>query len=98
NFNTSTSAAVSQVVNKADTSTSLSSSANPSVFGQTVTFTATVNVTLPGTTAIASPSGTVTFKDGATTICAAVALTAGSATCATATLRVTGSPHSIAAA
>lgn len=41
----------------------LQSSVNPSVYGQSVTFTATVTSTGGGT-----PSGTVTFKDGATTI------------------------------
>src|SRR6267143_2431049 len=65
NFNTSTSTAVSQVVNKANTSASLTSSANPSVFGQSVTFTATVTVTAPGA---GSPTGAVNFLDGATNI------------------------------
>src|SRR5207247_5716132 len=65
NFATSTSAAVSQVVNKASTSTSLTSSVNPSVFGQSVTFTATVSVTAPGA---GTPTGAVNFLDGATNI------------------------------
>jgi hypothetical protein len=38
----------------------LTSSQNPSNFGQAVTFTATVTGT--------SPTGTVTFKDGATVL------------------------------
>jgi len=41
------------------TTTSLSSSANPSSFGQGVTFTATVTPQTPG-----APTGTVTFSDG----------------------------------
>src|SRR5207253_3338482 len=48
NFNASTSAVLTQTVNKADTTTTLSSSANPSVYGQSVTFTATVAATAPG--------------------------------------------------
>jgi hypothetical protein len=45
------------------TATTLGSSANPSAAGQPVTFTATVTPTSAGT-----PTGTVTFKDGATTL------------------------------
>src|SRR5207249_3170676 len=61
NFNGRTSGTVSQVVNvtKADTTTALSSSANPSAVGQAVTFTASVTVTAPGA---GTPSGTVTFQ------------------------------------
>jgi hypothetical protein len=50
-------------VQAAGTATALVSSLNPSVFGQAVTFTATLSVTAPGAGA---PSGTVTFFDGAT--------------------------------
>src|SRR5262249_19011792 len=63
NFTTSTSAAVSQTVNKASTATALASSANPSVVGQSVTFTATVTAVAPGT---GVPTGTVTFQRGTT--------------------------------
>ncbi len=65
NFNTSTSAVLTQTVNKANTTTTVASSANPSVFGQSVTFTATVAVVSPGA---GSPAGTVNFLDGATVI------------------------------
>src|SRR5207237_1401041 len=61
NHNTSTSAALSQVVDKLATATSLASSVNPSAFGQSVTFTGTVS---GGT----NPGGSVTFKDGAATL------------------------------
>src|SRR6266540_1199102 len=44
------------------TTTSLASSANPSILGQSVTFTATVASASGSTT----PTGTVTFSDGAT--------------------------------
>ena len=62
NYNTSTSAPLTQVVNQSTTTTALVSSVNPSSFGQSTTFTATVSGT--GGTA----TGTVTFKDGATTL------------------------------
>src|SRR5262249_18952362 len=62
NFSASTSAAITQTVNKDNTSTTVTSSVNPSVFGQAVTFTAAVSVTSPGS---GSPSGSVTFFDGA---------------------------------
>jgi len=62
------SAAVTQVVNKASTSTTLATSTSPSVYGQTVTFTAIVTVVSPGSTAVASPTGAVTFYDNGTSI------------------------------
>ncbi len=67
---------------------SLTSSANPSQSGQSVTFTATV------TSSTGQPTGTVSLKDGGVTL-ATVALSAGSASYATASLTV-GS-HSITA-
>ena len=79
-FTTSTSTAVSQVVDKASTSTALLSSANPSTVGQSVTFTATVTPQFTGT-----PGGSVTFKDGSTTL-GSITLSAGVAKYSTATL------------
>jgi hypothetical protein len=76
-------------IGKFDSSTSLSSSLNPSMFGQSVTFTATVKSSTTGT-----PTGTVTFKDGATTL-ASVALSGGVAKFTTSTLAV--GTHSITA-
>src|SRR5205085_2877258 len=64
-FHGSTSSALSQTVNKASTATALASSANPSVFAQPVAFIATVSPVAPGG---GVPSGTVTFKDGTTTL------------------------------
>gem|GEM_PF-1151009 len=61
-------------------STMLQSSLNPSMFGQSVTFTATISGQ--------NPTGTVTFTSGALTLCTAVALTANVATCATTALPV----------
>ena len=48
--------------------TALTSSVNPTRFGQSTTFTATVSVVSPGSTVVASPSGTVNFFDGTTLI------------------------------
>jgi pro-kumamolisin-like protein/Big-like domain-containing protein len=59
NFVASTSGVLTQMVNKAKTTTGLTSSANPSHKGKPVTFSATVHPAFGG-----SPSGTVTFKDG----------------------------------
>jgi predicted thioesterase len=59
----STSAAVTQVVSAATTATALTSSLNPSVYGQTVELTAKIKPQDGGTVA-----GTVTFKDGSATL------------------------------
>ncbi len=72
------------------TTTTLSSSANTSVYGQPVTFTATVSAS-SGT-----PTGTVTFMDGSTTL-GTGPLSSGQATFSTTTLSVSGSPHVITA-
>ena len=56
----STSTVLSQTVNQANTTVALTSSANPSAFGQSVTFTANVSP--------ASATGLMTFRDGATTV------------------------------
>ena len=71
------------------TSTALASSVNPSLVGQSVTYTATVTgIVGSGQDPLPnSPTGTVTFKDGATTICTAsgVAFSSTTATTSTAT-------------
>ena len=85
NFNASTSPAVSQVVNKASTTTALTSSANPTAFGQSTIFTATVAAVVPGS---GTPTGTVTFLDGATTLGTGTLNGAGVATFGTSTLSV----------
>jgi uncharacterized repeat protein (TIGR03803 family) len=59
NFFTSTSNKVSQVVTKASTTTTLVSSPNPSVYGQVVSFSATVSPQFSGT-----PAGSVAFYNG----------------------------------
>jgi hypothetical protein len=79
-FQTSTSAALNQVVSQASTTTTLSSSLNPSTAGTAVSFTATVAGQFGGTVA-----GSVTFLDG-TTMLKTVALSAGTAKFTTITL------------
>ncbi|MFI4953619.1 MAG: Ig-like domain repeat protein [Burkholderiales bacterium] len=65
----------------APTATAVISSLNPSAFGQSVAFTATVS-------GGASPTGSVQFKDGATNLGAAVALSGATATLTTSALGV----------
>jgi Ca2+-binding RTX toxin-like protein len=85
------------------TSTLLSSSHNPSVVGQSVTYTATV-VSGDGSGNhhnSNSPTGTVTFKDGSITICSNVPVSgnpdgSSTATCTPPTYLVTGT-HPITA-
>ncbi|MFC1910514.1 Ig-like domain repeat protein, partial [Chloroflexota bacterium] len=59
-FKGSASPSVTQIVNKSPTTTALTSSTNPSMYGQMLTFTATVR---PGAGGSGRPTGTVTFKD-----------------------------------
>jgi hypothetical protein len=68
-------------ITKASTSTVLTGSPNPSVFGQQVTFTATVS----GATGSGIPAGSVTFMDGTTSI-GTVNLSSGTATLTTSSL------------
>ncbi len=89
-FLTSTSSNFTQTVNRASTTTAVSSSANPSVLGQLVTFTATIAAVSPGAGA---PSGSVNFKDGGSTITGCGLQTVGgagpyTATCTTSALSV----------
>lgn len=74
-----------QVVNKANSTTTVNSSANPSLFGQGTTFTATVTVTTPGA---GIPEGEVTFSADGDAIddCEAVELNGAVAACTTALL------------
>jgi len=91
-FSASTSAAVTQTVNLASTTTSLTSTPNPSAVGQAVTLRATVSPVAPAT---GVPTGSVTFRDGATSL-GVVALVNGSASLTISTLAA-GS-HSLTAA
>jgi streptogramin lyase len=64
-FTGSVSPATAVTVDRAATGIALGSSLNPAVAGQTVTFTAAVFPVAPGG---GTPTGTVTFKDGATVL------------------------------
>src|ERR1039458_8660903 len=75
------SGSVKQVVDKYPTTTTLTSSPNPSAYRQAVTFTAI------GASAGPTPTGKVTFKDGATAI-GTVALSGGVAKLTKSTLAV----------
>lgn len=70
------------------TTTALTASPNPSNQGQNVTFTATVSGT--------SPTGSINFKDGGSSLCGNVVMAAGKASCVTSSL-APGS-HSVSAA
>jgi hypothetical protein len=82
-----------QTVGKASTTTAVASSANPSVYGQAVTFTATVAPVSPGA---GTPTGTVTFSYGISvfapvgTATYTAPLSAGKATFTTTALEVAG--------
>ena len=65
----------------AATTTTVTSSPNPSTYGESVTLTAHV------TSAGGTPTGTVTFRDGSETLCTAT-LSGGSASCSTTTIPV----------
>ena len=88
NFTGSTSSGLTQTVNQGATTTAVTSSFNPSVFGQSVTFTATVS------SASGTPTGTVTFKDGANTLGTGT-LSGGVATLSTSSIALGG--HTITA-
>ena len=93
---------LSQTVNPAPTSTAVTSSVNPSVFGQSITFTATVSNTAGAGVSTATPTGSVQFSVDGAPFGAAVAISgAGAAatatSAATATLTVSGSPHTVKA-
>jgi hypothetical protein len=95
NFIGSSTSALSHTVSRAATGTGVTSSKSPSTQGESVTFTATVSVTLPGAGA---PTGTVTFKDGASTLGPGALSTNGGVTTATYTTSGLGAgPHSISA-
>jgi sugar lactone lactonase YvrE len=72
----STSAAITQVVNQAQTSTTEAAAANPGIAGQADAITATVKVTQ----GVATPTGTVTFADGTASLGSATLSAAGTAT------------------
>jgi hypothetical protein len=86
----STSPALSETVMTAPSGTGVTTSASPSVVGQQVTFTATV------TASAAAPTGTVTFRDGGTSLGSAALDASGHAGLSTASLAA--GTHTITAA
>ncbi|MES2933470.1 MAG: Ig-like domain repeat protein [Pseudomonadota bacterium] len=83
---------VTITVNPAGTSTVIGSSINPSSFGQSTTLTATIGVIAPGT---GTPTGTVTFKDGVTTLGSSAVVSGTTATLSVGSL--SAGSHSITA-
>jgi hypothetical protein len=100
-INSTGSLAGGQTVTVATTNTAVVSSANPSVFGESVTFTATVVDTSAGSTA--QPTGAVQFVVDGVNFGSPVTLTGASSnsstatSAATTTLSIGGSPHSVSA-
>ena len=88
NFAASTSNVLAQNITQATSTTFLMSSLNPSVYGIPVTFTATISG--------AAATGTVTFRDGSSTLGTGI-ISGGTATYTTSALSVAGSPHSVTA-
>lgn len=86
-FTDSTSAAVTETVNRAVTTVALASSLNPAVTGQAVTFTATVAAVAPGA---ATPTGKVIFMDG-NVVLGTVGIGAGGAATFTTSFAAAGS-------
>jgi hypothetical protein len=95
------SGSISQTVKPAPTSTTVTSSVNPSIFGQSVTFTATVSNTAGAGVSTATPTGSVQFSVDGVPFGAQVQVSGsgGTATAngATATVSVKGSPHTVTA-
>jgi hypothetical protein len=88
-FSGSTSSPLSETVNKDGSTAVVASSADPSVFGSAVTFTAMVTAAAPGA---GLPTGTITFLDGSTVLGTGT-LAGGSASITTGTLM--GGAHSV---
>lgn len=85
NYQAGSSPTFTETINQAATKTVVTSSSKPSVYGQSVTFTATVTITKPGS---GTPTGTVTFMDGSTTLGPGTLNGAGQATYTTSSLAV----------
>ncbi len=81
----STSAPRTATINKATTKVALTASSSPTVFGETVTLTATVSVVAPG---LATSTAIVTFKDGSTVLGTGTLNQQGVATLQTSSLAV----------
>jgi hypothetical protein len=91
NYLSAVSAAVSQVVTKSPVNITVTSSQNPSNYGQSVTFTFTVT----GVPGLAIPSGSIAFSDGSTPLASPTLNGSGVATYTT--VMLTGGSHSLTA-
>jgi hypothetical protein len=91
NFTGGTTAVLTQTVNQDATTAKVTSSKNPSVFGQGVTFTATVAAAAPGT---GTPTGTLELLDGSTVLDTAT-LASGKASFSATALAVGGHPITV---
>jgi hypothetical protein len=91
NFDASTSSVLSQVVQKANTTTAVSSAPTSANLNQTVTLTATVTPSTGG-----APTGTVNFLDGSTQLGSSALNGSGVATFSTSALAA--GTHSVSAA
>jgi hypothetical protein len=80
NYQPSTSASITVVVQPAPTTTSLATSADPSVLGQPLTLTAAVS------SITANPTGNINFMDGTTLLSSVAVNASGTAVYATSTL------------
>ena len=90
-----TTVTITQTVNGIVTTTTLASSANPSTYGQAITFTATVT---PSNSALDSPDGTVTFRDGTTVLgTSPVAMGTGSGTATLTVASLGAGDHAVTA-
>jgi hypothetical protein len=90
-----TSVTTTERVGKAATSTTLASSATTVTAGQPITFTAMIAAMPPG---VGTPTGSVTFKDGTTTLGPGSLSTSGGVTSATvSTSGLAVGPHTITA-
>src|SRR5262249_25371442 len=87
-INSSRTLAGAQTVTTADTTAAVASRVNPSVFGQPVTFTATVAAVAPGA---GTPDGTVVFTIDGTQQSPVIALVNGQATYTPGPIPVAGS-------
>src|SRR5262249_52350971 len=82
-----------QTVNPAATTTTVVSSANPSIFSLPLTLTAVVQAVPPG---IGTPTGSVTFRDG-TTVLGTAGILLGTAMASFTSAKLSGGTHSITA-
>ncbi len=83
---------ITQIVNGLPTSTTITAAPNPAYAFQSIALTAHVTTTATGT-----PTGTVTFYDGATTIATASLATNGIATSAVSFPAASATPHQLTA-